>query len=322
MKKILKGLLPLIGLFIFVYIVYSIGLDKIINVIIKMPPSFFLIALIITFPRIAVSTYKWWYVAKMQRIYVPYLYMLKVNFIGILYGVITPMWLGDSIRVPLIQKRSKRSFGRCLANWLIDTALELFSLFILAITGIIVLTLTLHRYEEFLIPILSIFLILIAVAMILAKKNHGKKLFNLISKFMVPKRYQSWMNRNVESFYEDMPRIRQLIIPFLVEITSYTTKFIQIYILAAGLGLRIPIFSFITIYPIASLIGQLPVTVGGLGTREGALIGLFSIFGVTSEQIVAISLVGYIITMLAPAIVGVFLSFTITTEDNASASLK
>ena len=116
------------------------------------------------------------------------------------------------------------------------------------------------------------------------------------------------MAQEFHSFYGHIPSLKFLVFPLLLEIGSYLLFFTQLYILALSFPINIPYFSFILIYPIASLIGLIPITISGFGTREGTLIQLFTIYGISQDTTVAISLVGYIVTMLCPAIAGGILS--------------
>jgi hypothetical protein len=117
------------------------------------------------------------------------------------------------------------------------------------------------------------------------------------------------MANEFHSFYESMPSLKFLVVPLFIEIFSYLLFFLQLYILALSFPISIPFISFILIYPIASLISLIPVTVSGFGTREGTLIYLFSLYGIADETTVAISLGGYVVTMLIPSFIGGALSF-------------
>lgn len=305
-------LLPLVGVTIFVYIINSTGLGNIVDEVAKIPPLYLAGVVILSFPRVAVSTYKWRYIAKLQKMRMPYTYMLKVNFVGTFGGVVTPLGLGDFIRVPLIQKKSSERFAKCLANWLIDQAIEIFSLFLLAIVGTISLSLYFPEHRGLFIPVVTMFLILLFIALLFIENRRGKLLLGVISKLILPEKYKNWLNDHLDAFYDEMPKVRSLLFPFSVEVFMYSFMFFQIYLIANVLGIKTPLPWFILLYAIASLIGQIPVTVSGLGTREGALIGLFSLFNVQPHQIVAVSLVGYVVTMLVPAVTGAVLSFTLS----------
>ncbi|HEC80819.1 MAG TPA: flippase-like domain-containing protein [Thermoplasmatales archaeon] len=309
--RIIKTVLPLTGVFLFIYIVHSIGLQNITDEIIRIPPIYLTAVTVLSFPRVAISTYKWWYIARTQKIKLPYTYMLKVNFIGTFGGVVTPLGLGDFIRVPLVQKKSGEKFAKCLANWLIDQAIEIFSLFLLATIGTISLALFFPKYKNLFTPVVTVFSILLITSILFVENRRGKKLFKLLSKLILPDKHKNWLEEHVDAFYDEMPKVKKLFFPFSVEVIMYSIMFLQIYLIAVSLNINVPITWFIILYAIASLIGQIPITVGGLGTREGALIGLFSLFNVQPHQIVAVSLMGYIVTMLVPAATGGVLSFTI-----------
>jgi uncharacterized protein (TIRG00374 family) len=62
------------------------------------------------------------------------------------------------------------------------------------------------------------------------------------------------------------------------------------------------------LYPIATTIAFIPITSGGLGTREAALIFLFSFFGVSPEKVLVISLAGYLLTEILTGFYGFIIS--------------
>ncbi len=61
---------------------------------------------------------------------------------------------------------------------------------------------------------------------------------------------------------------------------------------------------FIAIISIVNIIASIPITLYGLGTREIALISLFSIFNIFPEKIVSLSLFWFLIIWLIPSIFG------------------
>ena len=58
---------------------------------------------------------------------------------------------------------------------------------------------------------------------------------------------------------------------------------------------------------VADVIASIPISIYGLGTREAALIPLFSMFStstITNEQIVSLSLFWFVIIWLSPSVIG------------------
>ncbi|HHH77754.1 MAG: hypothetical protein DRN33_04645 [Thermoplasmata archaeon] len=296
-----KVLLPLIGIAIFVYIVSGIGADNIIDALGRINPLILLLSLSIFIPRITISTYRWKMIAHMQGIDVDLPTLIKLNLIGLFYGTVTPLWLGDWIRIPYLREESNAPFGKCTSNIFIDQIMEFSSLFILAIAGSILLF---GRFHSLFFILFSFFAVFVSVAIFLKDKRRGKKLFNVLYKIVVPKKFRPFMEDELNVFYDDMPPLKSLFVPLLIGISAYLLYFTQIYLIALSFSIDIPFTTFILVYPVASLIGLIPITISGFGTREAALIRIFSIYGVPDSITVAISLSGYIITMIIPAVIG------------------
>ena len=69
------------------------------------------------------------------------------------------------------------------------------------------------------------------------------------------------------------------------------------YILAAGLGLQVPLSMFILCVPIANVFASLPLTFNGLGIREWAYLVLFGMAGMRKEDAIALGLLWFAATM-------------------------
>ncbi len=300
LKKV-KKFLPLIGITIFIYIVHDIGVNSIISSLSSINPIFVIISFLIFIPRIFISTYKWQLIAKMQGIEISLLTLVKINLIGLFYGTITPLWVGDWVRIFYLRDESSECIGKCASNVIIDQLIEFFSLFILALLGAVIIS---KRYPQLFFLLFAFFALLFAMAIFFREKGRSERIFRIIYELVVPEKMKESIAREFDAFYEDIPPISSLILPLVIEIFSYVLFFLQIYIVALSFNIKIPVLHFILIYPISSLIGMIPITVSGLGTREGALIQLLGIYGVAPETAVAISLSGYIITYLIPSIMG------------------
>ena len=301
----LKALFPIIGICIFVYILYDIGIEKIHNALAGINTFYFLIAVTLLAPRIVMSTYKWKMIAKERGIETGLLPLIKLNLIGLFYGTITPLWIGDYIRIPYLKEDTDEPFGKCTSTVLIDQSLEFAALFILALMGSIIL---ISELPSLFLVLFSFFFIFIFIALFFKEKKRSKKFLKILYHICIPKKLRPFMANEFHSFYESMPSLKFLLVPLSIEIFSYLLFFLQLYILALSFPISIPFISFILIYPIASLISLIPVTVSGFGTREGTLIYLFSLYGIADETTVAISLGGYVVTMLIPSFIGGALS--------------
>ena len=301
----LKSLLPLIGILLFIYIIHDVGIENLYSALESMNIFLLIASFFIFVPRIFISTYKWKMVAEMQGISVKFFPLIGINLVGLFYGTVTPLWLGDWIRIFYLKEESGAALGKCASNVIIDQLIEFFSLFILSIFGSLLL---LNRFPLLFAIIAGFFIFLLGVAIFFMEKNRSRKIFSLAYRYLIPSRLKEYLAKEFDYFYESIPSLKKLLKPLVVEIFSYTLFFTQIYMVAISLSLSIPYIHFILIYPISSLIGMIPITISGFGTREGALISILSIYGVAKEKAVALSLTGYFITIFIPAMIGGIIS--------------
>jgi len=66
---------------------------------------------------------------------------------------------------------------------------------------------------------------------------------------------------------------------FALSLLAWFLSFVQIYFLFLAVGVNVPFFYFVSGIVIAIVISMIPVTIAGMGTRETAIIYLFSQFG-------------------------------------------
>jgi glycosyltransferase 2 family protein len=79
--------------------------------------------------------------------------------------------------------------------------------------------------------------------------------------------------------------------------------FLAVYVLALGIGQNIPFLSLLVFLPLVVLFTMLPISISGLGVREGAFILFFGLIGVKPEVAAAISF-SWFVTMVAGNLLG------------------
>ena len=77
-------------------------------------------------------------------------------------------------------------------------------------------------------------------------------------------------------------------------------------ILAPGLGVHLPTFQFTVVLMLVFLVSSLPISLGGLGAREGAMMSLMLPLGVDAAAVLALS-VAYLLVLWSCTLPGVFM---------------
>jgi len=77
-------------------------------------------------------------------------------------------------------------------------------------------------------------------------------------------------------------------------------------ILAPGVGVHLPIFQLMVVLMLVSLVSSLPISLGGLGAREGAMMSLLLPLGVDASSVLALS-VAYLLVLWSCTLPGAFM---------------
>jgi glycosyltransferase 2 family protein len=306
----LKLILPFIGLGILAYIVYTLDPQKIITAFLSIDPIYVIYALLLTIPLLIIRTVEWQMILKEQKINLGYVDSLKYYLIGIFYGSFTPGYMGELMRIPYIKEKTGEPFGKLFINTLIDTFVHSFSIYGIIIIGAFLVVGTIPELFPITIAWMGGFCL---VVLYFSRKERGEKFFKVIITYLIPKKVKPHLNAFVDTFYSDFPRFKAVLIPYLIGIVTWIIVFSQEYLILLGLNLQIPFLTFLALYPIANVAGFIPITFGGLGTREFTAILIFTtLFAVTAEQILVLSLVGFCVTDIFLAFLGFLFSLTET----------
>jgi uncharacterized protein (TIRG00374 family) len=235
------------------------------------------------------------------------LYLMKIYLISLFYGNVTPLGLGFNVRIFYLRQKGKVSIEKCIANSLIDGTSGFITTIFLALIGSIILF---DSYPGLLPIILFFFFFYVTLFVIFMKKNYELKLYKYLIKPLIPKKYKDRTGKSFEALYEDIPLLRHMIFPFIVEIALTIIASTQVYIIAQAFSIDVPYLMFVLITVISVVAtGIIPISIAGLGIREGTFMFLLAPYGVAPQIAFVISLSGYFVKMLIPSIFGIFLSF-------------
>jgi uncharacterized protein (TIRG00374 family) len=89
----------------------------------------------------------------------------------------------------------------------------------------------------------------------------------------------------------------------LISIGVQFSGFLAVYVLALGIGQNVPFLSLLVFLPLVILFTMLPISISGLGVREGAFILFFGLIGIKPDAATAISL-SWFLTMSVGNLLG------------------
>ena len=106
------------------------------------------------------------------------------------------------------------------------------------------------------------------------------------------------------------PRYRSapglLLTAFGLSVLNQLMVVLVLLMLAPGLGVHLPVFQFIVVLILVFLVASLPISLGGLGAREGAMMALLLPLGVDATSVLALS-AAYLLVLWSSTLPGAFM---------------
>ena len=303
--KIIKKILPLIGIIILAYLIYNIGIENLASTFMKISPFHIIAVVLLTIPLAILANIQWQLVLKKQNIQIGFFESLKIAFISSFYSAITPGKIGSYIKVAYLKEKTNEPYGKLFTNSIIFSVISLLSFFCFLFAS----SLFLINKIPIVFPIICIaFFIFLAIIFFFYKKNRGEKAIHQLISLFIPKKTKKSFEKFADTFYYDFPNAKDLVLPFLIDFLPTIVVYSQLYLIALSLGIQIPYHEFILICPIITAITILPISPSALGTRELTAVYLFSLYGVDPATSVVLSLSGYLLLGLPSICLGAILA--------------
>ena len=84
---------------------------------------------------------------------------------------------------------------------------------------------------------------------------------------------------------------------------------IAYYLLAQSLGLPVPFLNYFLIIPAALLVLMAPVSINGIGLREGAFVFFLGLYGIGRAEAVAFAWIAYGVLLIQGVLGGLVYAF-------------
>lgn len=206
---------------------------------------------------------------------------------GLYIGILTPGRMGE-IAKALYLKKDGHSMGKSLVGVILDRLSDFAFLLVFIFLGSLFL---LGVFQKQILIFVSGIIIATFLLVVFLKVGLIKWFLNKIFRIFVPEGYQKSWKINFQDFINDLKiyKLKHYIVIFSITIFSWVFYYLQMYILAKGVGLNIPFLYFAISVTIAGFITLIPISVSGIGTRDAALILLFTPFLIPKEQIIVFS---------------------------------
>lgn len=264
--------------------------------------SFLALSLAIQGVALLVATYRWQLIARCLDIRVPFARTLLYQLVGTGAAMVTPGQLGEFVKT-LYHRRDGFPVAESVLSVLIDRAYDLAALLLFGVASMAILV--------GVPPVMTVSLatagglaLVIAFLFVRNREASAQWIADVIRRIS-PKAYKESMATEAHRLAQRIGGLdlRSLIVWGLLTGVNYVLLLFRIYALFLAAGLRVPFPYFSMVVPLLRLVGLIPISVSGIGTRDVTAIYLLGRVGVSKESSVIVSMLG-LVTVQFQALVG------------------
>lgn len=288
-----------------ILILYRIDFHKGVQIIQHSKPFYWILALILTVLAVVISAYKWQLILLSQGFFVPILHLTSFYLVGLFFNNFLPTSIGgDAVRAYDVSKFTRRT-PEAIASVVAERILASVSLGFIALIGIFLSYQAASRFLGLVIVFFALcvgFLLFFLNSRLIEgflNRIRLLNLFDLNKKLIEAGRALRAPLRNRNTFASVL---------FLSFIFQILVVAVNLAIFEA-LGIRVSVVYLFIFVPIISALSLLPISINGLGVREGGYVYFFSQVGLSTTQAVATSLGFFFVVTLVSLMGGVILAF-------------
>lgn len=278
--------LRFIGIFLLAYVLSGVDWDSLGTVFGSLSTWALIASIPLFLLAFPVRTWRWEYILGIQRIRLPWGKAFGLYTAGVYWGLITPGKLGELIKVFYLTSRGVTT-GKAAFGSLLDRGVDVFFLLALGVLGGLKVAgfLTWTWVIVLLVLIMVLFVALFPYLAVVLRKSTP-----------VLTRIAKRFKKNPQGFLEEFEKEFQLFTaPRLIfilfqSLLSWAVYVVPLYWLGTLMQLDIPPLHLITGIILSSAVATVPISIGGLGTRDGFLILFLGQYGIPKEKALLFSL--------------------------------
>jgi uncharacterized protein (TIRG00374 family) len=316
-----------IGIALFGYVLWRIDLDEAARVLVQADLGLLGAALCMTaLAMVGLTGYRWQRVVAVQGAHVPLSHLARYFLIGYFYSMLTPGSIGGDVYRVVKLGQELEAHGKAGATLVATAAVAterlmgLMALLPVGLVGFLLLPERLAGQREFIV-----FLAALGVAAASTPFWMRPRVLRLFRRpyawfvnLRLPRRFR--LADRLEQLYAAaalyLDRPQTLIVPLGLSLVSRLIWVAAALLTGRAIGVRLSYAHYMAVLAITEVVRMLPISLGGIGVREGAFIVLLAPFGVPNEQAFMLSALFYLMLMALGLVGGIIHVFQLGQSDH------
>ena len=310
-RAVNTGLKVCVSGFLLYYLLAQMDLGGLRQELARTRIEFFALAVLFFVASNVLGAVQWHRLLLAQDLKVSFRQAIVFYFVGVFFNnVLLGNIGGDALRIYDI-RRLTGSATAGVAATVVDRFIGLFSTCTLALGAYLALD-----ADNVLVPALAPVWVALVVLLALGFSQRLGHLAEGAAQRFLPGALANPLVALRRSFGIYRHRAGLLLSVWLVSLGVQLSRILVYWSAGLAVGMDPGLLYFVCFQPVAAVVAALPISVGGLGVREGTLVQLFAGLGVAAEKATAMSLLGYSAGILASLLGGV--AFVLRRVERAS----
>lgn len=243
------------------------------------------------------SASRWWLLLTHTHTAIPFSKAFPSYYLGVFLNNFLPTGFGgDTVRVLHLRVRGVGTKSLVSAS-VVDRVTGFATIFIVGMIGVLVAD-ELRISDHTKTVLIMLFIIGLFAAGITLSNHSGRFIESLARKYRHA-RVRAWILDIILTCYSYRTAKYRILIAMAISIIGQGLIILTYYIIGRRLGLGLSIATYIVAVPAVFLAASFPVSIGGLGIREGALVGMLVAAGADLQLAINLSLVCLVVLWIS-----------------------
>ena len=301
-----RWLVRLIGVAVFALLLSRLELSQLQQILQRTDATAVAVSIALVVPFFALKSWRWQLLLERAGIRISLWQSLWLYFVGLFAGYATPGQVGEAVKAVYLA-RSGHAVGPALATIALDRILDMLLLVALAVPGVLLVgeSLGLDRSLTVIVLGMSLAGLTVGLWLITSPRRLDPLLRRVVSIPLVPKKLTAVLAMPDAPGFLSFASVARSLSLWLLTLAAYLVHYVRFYVLLLALHLAAPppVLAFVATLALVSVVALIPVTVMGVGTRDGVLVLAAGGLGLTNEEAVGFSLL-ILVTYLANLAIG------------------
>jgi hypothetical protein len=295
-KVALVGLKIALSVALFAYVVKKVSPASVWHTLKPADPSLLGLAAGLFLASNLVGSWLWARLLRAQGVPIPYPKAASYYFVGLFFNNFLPSNIGGDIARISDASKHAEHVSPVFSATLMDRLLGVLAISLLAVVASVAVLDRLRLYALYWAT-LAIFVVSVLVLASIFNRT-ALELLERPFRAVGARGIEQSLSRLMDDLHGYRAQAGTLAVAFSASLLVQVSRILVHYVVGLSLGVRIAVSYYFLFVPVLAALISLPISMNGLGVREGASVVLFHMAGLTRQESFAIPFLTYVLSVL------------------------